>query len=352
ELADPRRRAAAGAGLGGRALLVAVLAAAVCCNPSGGRLFVYPWTTMADRLYMANVREWTPPSWEETPASFVFLAATLAAIAVTIRRRNPSDLVTAGAFVALSLASRRHVGLAVIALVPPFAAAATELAARAAVPPLVRGAAATAGAGLLLALAAWRGEALRVGVRADLYPAEAVAALGGSGRGLAPGRDVRLYALHRWGGYASWHLPARWKVFIDGRQLVYGPELFADYSRILEDAPEAPALLARYAPDVFVIEYGTGLGRRLAADPASALVRWDARCLVYVRRSAADPAWLRAREYRVVNPERERIPDAARALPELERAAREAPADAWPWTERAAVLRAGGRAADAWAAAR
>jgi len=352
ELADPRRRPAARAGLPRRALLLAALGAALCVNPAGARLLAYPIATMADRAYMANVREWTPPTFGEMPSLFVFLAAAAAALAAGWRRRSGGELAVAAACAALALAARRHAGLAVVALLPPLAAAATELAARARLPALARGSAAALLAGLLLAAAARRGEAFRAGVRADLYPAAALAALAADGDGVARGRAVRLFTLHRWGGYAAWRLPARWKVFIDGRQMVYGPALFEAYYRILEDAPGAEGLLARHAPDVFVVEYGTGLGRRLAADPGAALVRWDDRCLVYVRRAAAEPAWLRAREYRVVNPERERLPDAARALPELERAAREAPADAWPWTERAAVLRAAGRAAEGWTAAR
>ena len=334
--------------------------AAVMVNPAGPKLFLYPLETMTDRMYMANVLEWLPPSFRDQPEFFLWLAVAVVLVGLTPRRHSIPALLTGAVLAGLSLLSRRHVPLAVLALTPPAARAlaallpATNLRLAAAV--------SVAATACSVGWAAFHGEALGSGIRQDLYPQGALAVLRDAP--LARGRDVRVYSLHRWGGYLEWFLPPRFKTFIDGRQLVFGRELFADYYRILENTAEAPILLRLLPPDVFVLGYGAKVGPRLAADPALALAYWDDTCLIYVRRSSTEAAWMRSHRYAAFHPESGvaavgispsgETPGVAstRALAELDRAIGEAPDAARPWMAKARLLLSQGRLQEAATAAR
>ena len=336
------------AGVMRAALLPGVaLLAAVMANPAGWRLYLYPWETMSDRMYMANVVEWLSPTLQDQPEFFVWLVAAAGLIAATARRHGVPALLTGVTLAGLSLLSRRHIPLAVIALTPP---AARALAALVPAPGRIAAAAAAAACAGSVGWAAWHGEALRTGIRQDLYPAGALGFLRNAP--LRPGRDIRTFTLHRWGGYLEWFLPGRFRTFIDGRQLVFGRELFADYYRILENTPEAPLLLRLLPSDLFVLGYGAKVGPRLAADPTLALVHWDDTCLVYVRRAAADAGWLKEHRYAAFHPETGPGGSVTAALVELDRAARETPSAARPWTSKTRLLLSLGRTADAGLSAR
>jgi len=322
---------------------------AIACNPAGWRLFTYPFATMHDAMYMANILEWMPPTFAEQPEFFWWSGAALAAgLAGASAWRLPEAAVCA-VTAALALVSRRHIPLAVIAALPPVirAGASRWPAGGTRWAPMLGLASATA----CLALAGGRGEALRLGTRSDLYPAAAVSALAGLESAVPGSGPIRVLPLHRWGGYLIWHLPPRFKMFIDGRQLVYGPRLFEEYCRIIADVDHTGELLNRYAPDVLVVEHESGLTTRLAASPAHALVHWDDACRVYVRSATVRPDWLATHRYRSATPGPVPGADPAKVLVELARAAREAPLDGRPWSIRAEFLAAQGRLDEAWTAA-
>jgi tetratricopeptide (TPR) repeat protein len=330
-------------------LVLALSTAVILVNPSGWHLLTYPFITMHDPMYMANILEWMPPTYAEQPEFFWFLGAAVAVTAAGSARRTMPDFAAGIVTVGLALTSRRHIPLAVIALLPPaIRAAATLVPGRGA--PYVR-LAGPAAAIAALALAGMRGESLRLGVRHDLYPAPAVPALAALAEAIPGSAPIRVFTLHRWGGYLIWHLPPRFRQYIDGRQLVYGRELFADYCRIVSDVDATGALLRQAAPDVVVVDHDSGVTARLAASGEHALVHWDDTCRVYVRRAAVAPQWLAAHAYRFA------LPDPAGGAPreavvaELGRAAREAPADGRPWTLLAEFLAANGRVEPAWSAA-
>jgi len=217
------------------------------------------------------------------------------------------------------MTARRHIPLFLIASVPPLTRVLSFPPGR-----FRHGAAVTislAGTAAILGLVYTRGEGLKTGVRADLYPAGALAPLMEIAAVRRDPGPVRVFSLHKWGGFLEWNLPQTFKVFIDGRQLVYGPRLFVDYYKILEDTPETSDLLEKYRPDVFVLDYGSKLGRRLAGgEKETALVHWDDSCLVYVNRKRF-PEYVRKHGYRAYNPESGATGSLPAVLAELGKAA-------------------------------
>ncbi len=340
------------------ALIWLTLFAAITANPAGINLFLYPFETMSDKMYMLNVLEWTPPTVNEQPGFFLFLTLAAAVLLLTFRSWSVADLLIVGACAGFALTTRRHIPLFCLAVLPPLAEAAARrlspLLARLRQPAITTAVVAWLAAAGVLAQAASHGEALTLGVREDLYPAGAVARLREAMPAPGDHRTIRVFGLHQWGGYLLWHLPESFKVFIDGRQLVYGPELFLNYYKILENTAEAENLLTRYAPDVFVLDYNhsSKLSRRLSKSREAALIFWDDTCLVSVRRSTRHAALIGNSEYRAYHPERAPSPNLEANLKDLDRAAREAPGHARPWTMRAKLLLSRQRLDEAWAAAR
>lgn len=332
------------AGLRPAGMVCLGLLLAVMANPAGPKIYLYPFETMSDRMYMMNVREWTPPTPAEHPAFYLFLVGTAALLAFSARRLAAPELIIAAVFAGLSLSARRHIPLFCLAVIPPAAAALSGLASAVIRSPRARAVAAVAlgiaAAAGTLGTAARHGEAARMGVRERLYPAAGIRALLALPRSPGGGNPVRVFGLHQWGGYLLWRLPPEFKVFIDGRQLVYGRDLFLDYYRILENTPDAGALLERYRPDVFVLDYhySAKLSRRLVSRREAALVHWDDACLVFVARSARFAEFIRRHEYASCHPLAESSPDLEASLADLDRAAREAPGDARPLAMRASLL--------------
>ena len=67
------------------------------------------------------------------------------------------------------------------------------------------------------------------------------------------GLKGRMYNDMGFGGYLIWDLYPERKVFIDGRNLVYGEDLYRDYWRILRRSGDYELLLDKYDIDYFVL---------------------------------------------------------------------------------------------------
>jgi len=136
-------------------------------------------------------------------------------------------------------------------------------------------------------------------------------------------RDVfaplRVYNPWEWGGYLGWRLAPWHKVYDDGRyifheQLPREAAAVADvraWAKHLADE-RIDAVLLQNLPTAFPTTKVYPDGSRRSFDrpyylfyaPQSdwALVHWDDNALVFVRRAAAPPAWLKEHEYRYLRP--------------------------------------------------
>jgi hypothetical protein len=113
---------------------------------------------------------------------------------------------------------------------------------------------------------------------ADVFPAGAVEFL------KREGQTGTVFNEYGWGGYLIWHLYPAYRVSIDGRAAVYGPERFARYIEIDDLRPGWRASLeglgARYA----VIRPGGPLATVLRLSPDWDVVYEDRVAVVLVRR--------------------------------------------------------------------
>ncbi len=133
---------------------------------------------------------------------------------------------------------------------------------------------------------------------------------------------LRVYNRWEWGGYLGWRLRPWYRVYDDGRYL------FHEYLVAAENAEATPELwqtfldderldgavvrsLDAWRPSTKIYPDGS---RRVFARPwysdymprqRWALVYWDDRALIFVRRNAVPAGWLAAHEYRWLKPKDE-----------------------------------------------
>ncbi|OGS51600.1 MAG: hypothetical protein A3J79_14630 [Elusimicrobia bacterium RIFOXYB2_FULL_62_6] len=131
---------------------------------------------------------------------------------------------------------------------------------------------------------------------------------------------LRLFNYWGWGGYLGFALSPDYKVFADGRYL------FHEFLEEIMNSRNNPAAWqhfnAKYGFELMVlnrdqsrisVKHRFESGREaVALRPAYlfylpkkdwAVVYWDAKVVVLVKRAAADPAWLAANEYKLLRPD-------------------------------------------------
>lgn len=341
------------------ALVLAAGLAATELPPSGGGVLRLAWTFLASTLGLGGARtdagtgqvvdlmhrwveELRAPGLHDWLTRPFGLLVALALLSFLLHRSRAwgRELATVAAFAAFASTAFRFAGFAAFVAAP---VAARNLggfleglaARRAPIARALAAAVALGGAGLAAASPLVRSRHLGVALEPGAVPVRAAEYL------RAIGFDGRLYNDFSSGGYLEWTLDR--PVFQDGRGLP--PE---DLALVLPEPvdPERMARLdARWGFEALVV--GTALpegvdpllleklteGRDLLADRGTwALVAFDDRAALYLRRTGRFAAWAARDEYRVVAPgaplPQARLGDpsyVAALTDELRRAARESP---------------------------
>lgn len=284
----------------GRLGLAAVLSmVAALANPFHARAVLFPFQVLEDRQARAFIMEWASPPFQH-PQVLLVEGLILLTIVLLWRRPRPvgwGDLAVFVVFVHLALHAIRNLPLLVLVLIPILGSALAEVTdARASAGhearvgwrpwsrqrPLAAGLVSLALLTLGGAAVSWlplREFAPRLGV-SDVFPAGAVAFLKGEGRG------GNLFNDYGWGGYLIWHLYPSFRVSIDGRAAVYGPQRFADYLEVDEVRPRWRATLDRMRPQYALIRSRSALARVLRLAPDWEVVYEDHLAVVLAKRGS------------------------------------------------------------------
>jgi hypothetical protein len=213
------------------ALVLAACLAVVPINPSGTKLYWYPFATLRSSSMQKYIAEWSSPNFHQAqylPLAFLMLSI-LAALALSPRRLPPGKLLLLGATNFAALVSIRHIAIYALVSAPIL----SELLAAPLHPtkPRLEGSRALIVNGLIvLAFAAFvvvhvRGVIVhQPATVAERFPERAVTFLAEQ---RIPGPILNHYD---WGGYFIWRLYPEYKVFIDGRADVYGDSLMHDFA--------------------------------------------------------------------------------------------------------------------------
>jgi len=247
---------------------------AVCLNPSGPVMLLYPFQTVSIGALSQYIQEWQPPDFHSAQVQpFIWLLlALIGSLGISRRRIALSDFLLAAGFAYLSFSAARNIAL--------FALAVPLVITRHAAP-VMEGMARITGLGsgsaipnqrmqrlnwailglivlavLIKAATAFSTEANLIEIRKTM-PVDAVNFI----RSTRP--PGRLFNSYNWGGYLLWELP-EYPVFIDGRTDLYDDEMVAEWLQIIRAEAGWQAALDQREVRLVLVEAGTPLAEKLA----------------------------------------------------------------------------------------
>jgi hypothetical protein len=310
-LVDPARRSAGWRVVGLTAVLGVTAAAASLLNPFGARAILFPLEVVRSVPFMTSTIEWFPPNFHH--ASFrpleLMLLLLFPAFAWGRARLSAADVGLVLVFANLGLTSVRHVPLFAVVAAPPLAAALgaaiaewrqvdwarIRQAVRRRLPSLAPALTApampvVAGAVLLLTAvsAHWVGivqvptNPLRLDLEESRYPERTMAFI----------RENRLphqlFSVYAWGGYELWRLYPEYRMFMDGRTHVYGPEVLREFLDVVNVSPRWQAVLDKWQVQTILALRLSPLSETLLAQGGWRLVFTEREAAVFVRETDAN----------------------------------------------------------------
>ncbi len=279
----------------GVALLSAFL---LVLNPNTTRMWTYYLETVRIGVLQDFIQEWQSPDFHPlyTQPFLWMLLALLAAVGLSGRRIDGTDLALVGGFAYAALLARRNFGPFALVAAPvlsrhvsnlesqisnlKFATRSTRFAIRNWQAALNWGLLA-----LIVALAVVKvytplRSAFNEELQRESLPVGAIEWI------QANRPQGRMFNHYNWGGYLIWRLWPEYQVFVDGRTDLYGDEILRDYIEIQAAGPRATSLLDKY--DVSFVLTGTddALSMRLHCQGGWTLVYEDEVAVVWVREEA------------------------------------------------------------------
>ena len=312
-------------------LAAGALVAAVACsaNPQGLALWLHPFRQLGASAYMSGVGEWKPLLSKDVGGLWRIALSSTAVLGLSgfaLNWRSPDiaqTLVFLGAGM-LSGLSARHAGLAAFLMAPIAVCRAAQAANRltrcwpkwpSAVASCVL-AVACAGMSYLASQDFFyhRQKCARhwgVGLDNGQYPVKAV--------DFVEAANLRgpMFNNYDVGGYLMWRLGPRRRVLIDGRNMVFGEDLYREYRLALVSWPRWRELAKRHGFEWVVLRHTSvdtdNLLHGLYSDPLWALCHFDETGVVFVRRDGVNAAAVKAHERDLVD-----VPQAQRARPDVD----------------------------------
>jgi hypothetical protein len=272
-----------------------VLAGCFCAallNPTGARIFAFPFEIFLSPVQQQEIVDWLSPNFHqsETAPLAALILLTTAALALSPVRPRPGQLLLLLATLYATLKSNRHV--AIFALVaPPLLAAhaqswlgvtplrrlfAPDDAVRKEVlSPLVV-------AVMLLPLLVFvprLKETAYAPPRQEMVgvPIKAVAFMKREGLTGNTFTDVNV-----WGGYLIWEAPSN-PVYVDGRVDMYGDEFMREYVDLIRGLADWRAPFERHGVRHAVVETKSVLAREIAESPDWREVYADEKARVFTK---------------------------------------------------------------------
>ncbi|HVG30920.1 MAG TPA: hypothetical protein VM864_14515 [Pyrinomonadaceae bacterium] len=265
-------------------------------NPSGARLYSYPFETLNSRAMQKYIVEWFSPDFHQpyAHALALLLFATFAALALSPKRTRAGEVLLLCVAAYAALRAWRNIPFFALAAAPALAEhgwSLVETSARAGLGAKRRavGKVTTAQLALNVALfvcvpaglcAAKLASVARAqpSIEAEKFPAAAVEFL----RVRADAGPVFNY--YGWGGYLIWKLYPERRVFIDGRADVYGDALLEEYLSAENGEKGWRATLDKYAVRAVMIKPAAPLASLLGEDAGWAKVYEDGQAVIFFRR--------------------------------------------------------------------
>jgi hypothetical protein len=268
---------------------------AVCINPYGPGMLLYPFKTVSIGVLRDYIQEWQTPEFHSIavqPFAWLMLL-TFAAVGASRQKLAFIDFALVALFFYMGLLAGRNVAL--FAIVAPMVL--TRHAA-----PVIDGIASALGiqlaastspgkrsawfnvillillfAAVMVKVATIYPEKTNIEAFKDYLPVDAVNYLNTN----QP--EGRLFSSYNWGSYLLWGLPG-YPVFVDGRTDLYNDEIINKWLTVVRVDDGWQDILEEYGINLVLIEPRSMLDRTLALDIAWDPVYQDAISILYQRK--------------------------------------------------------------------
>jgi hypothetical protein len=278
-------------------LLVGCLGA-VCLNPSGTRMYSYPFETLTSHAMMQYIQEWKSPDFHEPmfQALALLFLATFSALALSGKRARPGELLILVVTTLATLRSSRNVPFFALVAIPLLAEHSWQWVnnqpwGRWFTKPERRETGSALSLKivlniLLLLITPLTVIAIRVGnsvanqqaTEVGLYPAAAV-------NFIATEKPPQpIFNEYVWGGYLIWRLYPEYRVNMDGRADVYGDELVEEFLAVHDGEPKWREALDRQGIRTVLVKPDVPLASLLREDSAWQKAFEDNTSIIFIRR--------------------------------------------------------------------
>ena len=275
------------------AILLLLNFIAVCINPYGPVMLLYPFKTIGIGALQDYIQEWQSPNFHAIEVQpFVWLLLlTFSALGISRRRIQWEDLALSVGFAYMGLLAGRNVAL--FALAAPMVmtrhlAPITEaLSRRIGFRPLATGTVPRAKGLLNVAIAVILFFAVVLKVMLVLPESvnESAFARGLPLKAVAYIQESqpvgRMLSSYNWGGYLLWALP-EYPVFVDGRTDLYNDEIINEWLQAVRAEPGWEDVLDRWDVRLVLLEPGTPLLSELKVEGWQMLFQ-DEKAVLYGR---------------------------------------------------------------------
>jgi hypothetical protein len=277
--------------------VLAVCALAVSLNPSGTRIYTYPFETLTSPTMMKYIQEWLSPDFHKLmflPLA-VLIFATFMALALSKKRARLGELLLLCATGYASLRSARNIPFFALVAIPLFAEhfwnwitaypwalwltlpekreEGSHVWLKIALNVLLLIAIPVS----LCVLRVTTVVASQADSEVENFPVAAVEFM------RANQLPQPIYNEYGWGGYLIWKLSPDYKVYIDGRADVYGDAFLEEYLKTHDGIGDWRAPLDRHAVRTIMIDPHAPLASLLKQDAAWSKVFEDKQAVIFVK---------------------------------------------------------------------
>jgi hypothetical protein len=271
-------------------LLLVLCLALVPLNPSGARLYHYPFDTLSSVGMRSFIGEWFSPDFHQRLYRPFLLVWLLVLAALATSRVRPKGRVIVPLLLTgfASLDAVRHIPIFILVAMPMIAATLPVAS------PSFRDSSLRPASSpfrtlfntvvvILIATFAFvrwvvvvRNESNR---ETELYPRDAVASLQNG-----KGRQQRLFVYYDWGGYAIWRLYPDYRVFLDGRADLYGDDLLRQFKTAIRLSHGWRNVLDSWNVETVLVPPSSALAQALLIDREWQAVFQDSQAVIFERR--------------------------------------------------------------------
>jgi hypothetical protein len=273
---------------------VALLSAALLVlTPYGARMWTYYLDTVGIGALQDFIQEWQSPDFHPlyTHPFIWLLLATLAAMGLSGRQADGTDLALVGMFTYASLLAGRNFGPFALVIAPVLsrhvAALLTRLGWSAWLRAVGRSSVVRGAINLVLLLAIIGLAVIKVWMpltgafneqeRRKRLPVDAAAWI------LENRPEGEMFNPYNWGGYLIWSLYPHYRIFVDGRTDLYGDEFLRQYLGVQWGRPGFQETLAEYDVDLVLTYPDDALSLRLACAGGWREVYRDDVAVIWIR---------------------------------------------------------------------